>query len=89
MKNSYLQIEYFDYDDDLLPRYKHKNRAIVTIRPSYSNAPEITLKTYDFTTYRNSFSYGIHVSRVADRKVSFMPDEDVEKTVKYMEENIK
>jgi hypothetical protein len=79
----------FDYDDDLLPRYKHKNRAIVTIRPSYSNAPEITLKTYDVETLQDSFSYGIHVSRVADKKVSFMPDEDVEKTVKYMEENIK
>ncbi len=79
----------FDYDDDLLPRYKDKNRAIVTIRPSYSNAPEITLKTYDFATFRDSFSYGIHVSVVADKKVSFMSDEDVEKTVKYMEENIK
>lgn len=79
----------FDYDDDLLPRYKYKNRAIVTIRPSYSNAPEITLKTYDFATLQDSFSYGIHVSRVADKKVSFMSDEDIEKTVKYMEENIK
>ncbi len=78
----------FDYDDDLLPRYKDKNRAIVTIRPSYSNAPEITLKTYDFATLRDSFSYGIHVSRVADKEVSFMSDEDIEKTVKYMEENI-
>lgn len=78
----------FDYDD-LLPRYKDKNRAIVTIRPSYSNAPEITLKTYDFTIFQNSFSYGIHVSRVADKEVSFMSDENIEKTVKYMEENIK
>ena len=79
----------FDYDDDLLPRYKYKNRAIVTIRPSYSNEPEITLKTYDFATLQDSFSYGIHVSRVANHEVSFMSDEDIEKTVKYMKENIK
>lgn len=79
----------FDYDDDLLPRYKDKNRAIVTIRPSYSNTPEMTLKTYDFAKSQDSFSYGIHVSRVADKEVSFMSDEEIEKTVKYMEENIK
>lgn len=79
----------FDYDDDLLPRYKHENIAIVTIRPSYSNEPEITLKTYDVAKLQDSFSYGIHVSRVADKEVSFMSDEDTEKTVKYMEEHIK
>lgn len=86
----FLSLErVFDYDDDLLPRYKYENRAIVTIRPSYSNAPEITLKTYDFAKLQDSFSYGIHVSRVADKKVSFMSDEEIEKTVKYMEEHIK
>lgn len=80
----------YDFDDDLLPKYeKDKSRAIFTIRTSYSNAPEIILKTYDFATFRDQFSYGIHVSRVADEEVDFMSDEDIEKTVKYMEENIK
>ena len=79
----------FDYDDDLLPRYKDKNRAIVTIRPSYSNKPEITLKTYDVAKLQDSFSYHIRVSVVANKEVSFMSDEDIEKTVKYMEEHIK
>ena len=79
----------FDYDDDLLPRYKHENRVIVTIRPWYSNVPEITLKTYDVAKLQDSFSYHIHVSVVANKEVSFMSDEDIEKTVKYMEEHIK
>lgn len=80
----------FDYDDDLLPKYeKDKSRVIITIRPEYSNAPEIGFKTYDFATFRDQFSYGIHVSRVSNEEVSFMSDEDIEKTVKYMEENIK
>ena len=80
----------YDFNDDLLPKYeKDKSRVIFTIRPSYSNAPEITLKTYDFVTLRNPYSYGIHVSRIADEEVAFMSDEDIEKTVKYMEENIK
>ena len=80
----------YDFDDDLLPKYeKDKSRVIFVIRPSYSNEPEITLKTYDFATLQDSFSYGIHVSRVANHEVSFMSDEDIEKTVKYMKENIK
>lgn len=80
----------YDFNADLLPKYeKDKSRVIFTIRPSYSNAPEITLKTYDFAALQYSFSYGIHVSRVADEEVSFMSDEAIEKTVKYMEENIK
>ena len=79
----------YGFDDDLLPKYeKVKNRVIFTIRPSYSNGPEITLKTYEFTTFQNSYSYGIHVSRVADKEVDFTTDEDIEKIVKYMEENI-
>ena len=79
----------YDFNDDLLPKFeKDKSRVIFAIRPSFSNAPEITLKTYDFATLQNSFSYGIHVSRIADEEVSFMSDEDIEKTVKYMEENI-
>lgn len=80
----------YDFNDVLFPKYENdKSRVIVTIRPSYSNAPEITLKTYDFTTLQYPYSYGIHVSRVADEEVSFMSDEDIKKTVKYMEENIK
>lgn len=79
----------YGFDDDLLPKYeKDKSRVIVTIRPEYSNAPEIGFKTYNFATFRDPFSYGIHVSRVANEEVSFMSDEDIEKTVKYMEENI-
>ena len=79
----------YNFNDDLLPKYeKDKSRVIFTIRPSYSNNPEITIKTYDFATLQNSFSYGIHVSRVADEEVSFMSDEHIENTVKYMEENI-
>ena len=80
----------YDFNDDLLPKYeKDKSRVIVTIRPEYSNAPEIGFKTYNFATFQDPFSYGIHVSRVANEEVSFMSDEDIEKTVKYMEENIK
>ena len=80
----------YDFNDDLLPKYeKDKSRVIFTIRPSYSNGPEIILKTYDFATLRDQFSFGIDFSRVADEEVSFMSDEDIEKTVKYMEENIK
>ena len=80
----------YGFNDDLLPKYeKDKSRVIFTIRPSYSNAPEITLKTYDFATLRNPYSYGIHVSRIANEEVSFMSDEHIEKTVKYMKENIK
>lgn len=80
----------YGFNDDLLPKYeKVKSRAIFTIRPSYSNGPELTIKTYDFATFQNSYSYGIYVSRVANEEVDFMADEDIEKTVKYMEENIK
>ena len=80
----------YGFDDDLLPKYeKVKSRVIFTIRPSYSNGPEITLKTYEFTTFQNAYSYGIHVSRVANEEVDFMADEDIEKIVKYMEEKIK
>lgn len=80
----------YDFNDVLFPKYENdKSRVIVTIRPSYSNGPEMTLKTYDFTTLQYPYSYGIHVSRVADEEVSFMSDKDIKKTVKYMEENIK
>ena len=79
----------YGFDDDLLPKYeKVKSRVIFTIRPSYSNGPEITLKTYEFTTFQNAYFYGIHVSRVTNEEVDFMADEDIEKTVKYIEENI-
>lgn len=80
----------YGFDDDLLPKYeKDKSRVIFTIRTSYSNGPEIILKTYDFATLRDQFSFGIDFSKVADEEVDFMADEDIEKTVKYMEENIK
>jgi len=79
----------YDFDDDLLPKYENdKSRIIFTIRRS-SLAPEIILKTYDFATLQNSYYYTINISKITDEEVDFMADEYIEKTVKYMKENIK
>lgn len=79
----------FDYDDDLLPKYKYnKKRVIVTLRPGWPNDPEIIIKTYD-SAQDKTILYRGHVSDTPDEEVDFMEDEALEKTVKYMKEHIK
>ena len=79
----------YDYDDNLFPTLEAaKYMIIITIRPTAQNDPKIILKTYDSMTQNTSY-VTINVTDEADNEVSFMSDDDIEKTVKYMEENIK
>ena len=79
----------YGFDDTVLPRYEYnKKRIIFTIRPGYPGDPEIIIKTYDSASQKPFFYRG-HVSDTPNKEVNFMPDEYIEKTVKYMEEHIK
>lgn len=79
----------YDYDDNLFPPLEvAKYMIIITIRPTTQNDPKIILKTYDSMTQHTSY-VSINVTAEADNEVSFMTDAAIEKTVKYMEENIK
>ena len=79
----------YDYDDNLFPSLEAaKYMIIITIRPTAQNDPKIILKTYDCMTQNTSY-VNINVTAEADNEVSFMSDDAIEKTVKYMEENIK
>lgn len=79
----------YDYDDNLFPSLEAaKYMIIITIRPTSKNDPKIILKTYDSMTQHTSY-VSINVTAEADNEVSFMSDDAIEKTVKYMEENIK
>lgn len=78
-----------NFDDDLLPKYeKDKSKTIFVVRTLHSTPIAIRLTTYDYTLNK-SFSYDISINDIKDKEVDFMPDEYVEKTVKYMEEHIK
>ena len=82
----------YDYDDNQFPSLEvAKYMIIITIRPTVQNDPKIILKTYDCMKQNTSnTSYvNINVTAEADNEVSFMSDDAIEKTVKYMEENIK
>ena len=79
----------FDFDDDLLPKYEYnKKRVISTLRPLFPSDPEIVIKTRDLDLEK-SFFYSAYVSDTPNEEVDFMSDDAIEKTVKYMEENIK
>ena len=79
----------YDYDDNQFPSLEvAKYMIIITIRPTVQNDPKIILKTYDCMTQNTSY-VNINVTAEADNEVSFMSDDAIEKTVKYMEENIK
>ena len=79
----------YDYDDNLFPPLEAaKYMIIITIRPTAQNDPKIILKTYDCMAQNTSY-VTINVTAEADNEVSFMADDAIEKTVKYMEENIK
>ena len=79
----------YDYDDNLFPSLEAaKYMIIITIRPTSKNDPKIILKTYDSMVQHISY-VSINVTAEADNEVSFMSDDAIEKTVKYMEENIK
>ena len=79
----------YDYDDNQFPSLEvAKYMIIITIRPTAQNDPKIILKTYDCMTQNTSY-VNINVTAEADNEVSFMSDDAIEKTVKYMEENIK
>ena len=79
----------YDYDDDLLPKCEYnKKRVIATLRPAYPHDPEIIINAYDFALDK-SFFYSAYVSDTPNEEVDFMSDDAIEKTVKYMEENIK
>ena len=79
----------FDFDDDLLPKYEYnKKRVILTLRPAYPHDPEIVIKTRDLDIEK-SFFYSAYISDTPNEEVDFMSDDAIEKTVKYMEENIK
>ena len=79
----------YDYDDNLFPTLEAaKYMIIITIRPTAQNDPKIILKTYDSMTQNTSY-VSINVTDEADNEVSFMSDDAIEKTVKYIEENIK
>lgn len=79
----------FNFDDNLLPKYEYnKKRVIATLRPAYPSDPEIVIKTRDLDLEK-SFFYSAYVSDTPNEEVDFMSDEAIEKTVKYMEENIK
>ena len=79
----------FNFDDNLLPKCEYnKKRVIFTLRPAYPNDPEIVIKTRDLDLEK-SFFYSAYVSDTPNEEVDFMSDDAIEKTVKYMEENIK
>ena len=79
----------FNFDDNLLPKCEYnKKRVIFTLRPAYPNDPEIIIKVHDFALNK-SFYYSAYVADTPDEEVDFMEDDAIEKTVKYMEENIK
>ena len=79
----------FNFDDNLLPKYEYnKKRVIATLRPAYPSDPEIVIKTRDLDLEK-SFFYSAYVSDTPNKEVDFMSDDAIEKTVKYMEENIK
>ena len=79
----------YDYDDNQFPSLEvAKYMIIITIRPTSKNDPKIILKTYDSMVQHTSY-VSINVTAEADNEVSFMSDDAIEKTVKYMEENIK
>lgn len=79
----------YDYDDNQFPSLEAaKYMIIITIRPTVQNDPKIILKTYDSMVQHTSY-VNINVTAEADNEVSFMSDDAIEKTVKYMEENIK
>ena len=79
----------YDYDDNQFPSLEvAKYMIIITIRPTSQNDPKIILKTYDSMVQHTSY-VSINVTAEADNEVSFMSDDAIEKTVKYMEENIK
>ena len=78
-----------NFDNDLLPKYeKDKSKTIFIVRTLHSTPIAIRLTTYDYTVNK-SFSYDISINDIKDKEVDFMPDEYIEKTVKYMEEHIK
>ena len=79
----------YDYDDNQFPSLEvAKYMIIITIRPTSQNDPKIILKTYDSMVQHTSY-VNINITAEADNEVSFMADDAIEKTVKYMEENIK
>ena len=79
----------FNFDDNLLPKYEYnKKRVIATLRPLFPSDPEIVIKTRDLDLEK-SFFYSAYVSDTPNEEVDFMSDDAIEKTVKYMEENIK
>ena len=79
----------FDFDDNLLPKYEYnKKRVIATLRPVFPSDPEIVIKARDLDLEK-SFFYSAYVSDTPNEEVDFMSDDAIEKTVKYMEENIK
>ena len=79
----------YDYDDNQFPSLEAaKYMIIITIRPTPKNDPKIILKTYDSMVQHTSY-VSINVTAEANNEVSFMSDDAIEKTVKYMEENIK
>ena len=79
----------YDYDDNQFPSLEvAKYMIIITIRPTAQNDPKIILKTYDSMVQHTSY-VSINVTAEADNEVSFMSDDAIEKTVNYMEENIK
>lgn len=79
----------FNFDDNLLPKYEYnKKRVIATLRPVFPSDPEIVIKTRDLDIEK-SFFYSAYVSDTPNEEVDFMSDDAIEKTVKYMEENIK
>ena len=79
----------FNFDDNLLPKYEYnKKRVIATLRPAYPSDPEIVIKARDLDLEK-SFFYSAYVSDTPNEEVDFMSDDAIEKTVKYMEENIK
>ena len=78
-----------NFDNDLLPKYeKDKSKTIFIVRVLHSTPIAIRITTYDYVVNK-SFSYDISINGIKDKRVDFMPDEYVEKTVKYMEEHIK
>lgn len=79
----------FDFDDDLLPTLNNNNKRVIkTLRPAYPSDPEIIIKARDLHLEK-PFFYSAYVSDTPNEEVDFMPDEAIEKTVKYMREHIK
>ena len=78
-----------NFDNDLLPKYKNdENKFIFIVSVLHSTPVAIRLTTYDYTVSK-SFYYDISINDdIKDKEVDFMPDEYIEKTVKYMKEHI-